>query len=67
MAFLIDHYMALQAPQTLYPNKKNKKKTKILILKIIYLLKEIWLFKEWKNQKIEIMGKLLGEYTKTRI
>jgi hypothetical protein len=35
MAFLIDRYMALRAPQTLYPNIKKK-----LILKIISYVKK---------------------------
>lgn len=38
MAFLIDHYMALRVPQTLYPNIKKKKNS---ILQITLLMCKI--------------------------
>jgi hypothetical protein len=46
MAFLIDHYMVLRAPRTLYPNK-NKKEKKIN-LKIIPKMEY---FEDLRNRK----------------
>lgn len=49
MAFLIDHYMALRAPQTLYPNIKKKK---INSKNNSKMYDKIWLFKKLKKDKL---------------